>query len=82
MVLFAVYMFNGHAYMYGKGEGKVEGGGRRGREGGGGKGEGGRGGNEEGGVRVCLLLLFVYDNLHLLVLHIYIFRITPVFIDL
>ena len=51
-----------HAYMYGKEEGKGEGG-----EGGGGRGREGGGGNEEGGVRVCLLLLFVYDYLHLLV---------------
>ena len=48
----------------GGGRGRWEG---RGREGGGGKGERRRGGNEEGGVRMCLLLLFVYDYLHLLV---------------
>ena len=52
----------------GKGKGRWrEGEGGGGREGGGRKGEGRRGGNEEGGVRVCLLLLFVHDYLHLLV---------------
>ena len=66
MVLFAVYMLNMHTYRYGEGEGE---------RGGGGRVQGGRG----KGVSAAVVCVWLFASS---CLHMYIFQITSVFIDL